>query len=83
MNLPNKLTILRVLLIPVIAGLAYEVIRFAARHMDKRWVRALMTPNSLSDAPDAANSSGLRSQAIVPSASPMMREQADSARLMS
>ena len=25
----------RVVLIPVIAGLAYEVIRFAARHMDK------------------------------------------------
>ena len=38
------LVLSRVLLIPVIAGLAYEVIRFAARHMDKRWVRALMTP---------------------------------------
>jgi Predicted metal-dependent enzyme len=34
----------RVILIPVIAGLAYEVIRFAARHMDKRWVRTLMIP---------------------------------------
>jgi uncharacterized protein YqhQ len=34
----------RILLIPLIAGLAYEVIRFAARHMDKRWVRAVMRP---------------------------------------
>ena len=34
----------RIILIPVIAGLAYEVIRFAARHMDKRWVRIAMIP---------------------------------------
>jgi len=34
----------RVLLVPVIAGLAYEVIRFAAGHMDRGWVRALMVP---------------------------------------
>jgi uncharacterized protein YqhQ len=34
----------RVILIPVIAGLAYELIRFAARHMDKRWVRVAMIP---------------------------------------
>jgi uncharacterized protein YqhQ len=34
----------RILLIPLIAGLAYEVIRFSARHMDKRWVRVIMRP---------------------------------------
>jgi len=34
----------RVVMIPVIAGLAYEVIRFAAKHMDRRWVRIAMTP---------------------------------------
>ncbi len=34
----------RVVLIPVIAGLAYELIRFAARHMDRRWVRTMMIP---------------------------------------
>jgi uncharacterized protein YqhQ len=34
----------RILLIPVIAGLSYEVIRYAARHMDKRWVRIAMIP---------------------------------------
>lgn len=34
----------RVLLIPVIAGIAYEVIRFAARHMDSRVMRVLMRP---------------------------------------
>jgi uncharacterized protein YqhQ len=34
----------RVVLIPVIAGISYEVIRFAARHMDWRWVRIAMRP---------------------------------------
>ena len=34
----------RVVLIPVIAGVAYELIRFAAGHMDKRWVRTAMVP---------------------------------------
>jgi len=28
----------------VIAGIAYEIIRFAARHMDSRLVRVLMRP---------------------------------------
>jgi uncharacterized protein YqhQ len=34
----------RVVLIPFIAGLSYEVIRFAARHMDVRAVRVAMKP---------------------------------------
>jgi uncharacterized protein YqhQ len=34
----------RIVLIPVVAGLAYEVIRFAAGHMRWRWVRLLMRP---------------------------------------
>ena len=34
----------RVLLIPLVAGLSYELIRYAARNMDKRWVRILMIP---------------------------------------
>jgi uncharacterized protein YqhQ len=34
----------RVLLIPLIAGIAYEVIRFAAAHLDRRWVRLAMAP---------------------------------------
>ena len=38
------LVISRLVLIPVIAGVAYEVIRFAARHMDKLWVRVAMKP---------------------------------------
>jgi uncharacterized protein YqhQ len=37
----------RVVLIPLIAGLSYEVIRFAAKHMDRRWVRAAMRPGLL------------------------------------
>ncbi|HQJ31947.1 MAG TPA: DUF1385 domain-containing protein [Anaerolineaceae bacterium] len=36
----------RILLLPVVSGLAYEYIRFAARHMDdSALVRALITPN--------------------------------------
>jgi uncharacterized protein YqhQ len=34
----------RLLLIPLIAGLSYEIIRFAARHMDSRWMRVAMRP---------------------------------------
>jgi len=34
----------RILLLPVVAGLAYEVIRAAAAHMDRPWVRTLMAP---------------------------------------
>ena len=34
----------RVLGIPLIAGLSYEVIKWAGRHRDRRWVRGLMWP---------------------------------------
>jgi uncharacterized protein YqhQ len=34
----------RVVLIPLIAGISYEVIRFAAKHMQWAWVRFLMRP---------------------------------------
>jgi uncharacterized protein YqhQ len=34
----------RVLLIPLIAGISYEIIRFAARHMDSRLMRIVMRP---------------------------------------
>jgi uncharacterized protein YqhQ len=37
----------RIVLLPLIAGLSYEVIRFAAKHMDKRWVRIAMKPGLL------------------------------------
>jgi uncharacterized protein YqhQ len=38
------LVLSRIVLIPVIAGIAYELIRLAAKHMDKRWVRKAMVP---------------------------------------
>jgi uncharacterized protein YqhQ len=37
----------RVVLIPLIAGLSYEVIRLAAKNMHRAWVRALMKPGLL------------------------------------
>jgi uncharacterized protein YqhQ len=35
----------RILLIPLVAGIAYEWIRFAARHIDNPVVAALIKPN--------------------------------------
>ena len=37
----------RILLLPVLTGLAYEYIRWTARHLRWRWVRWLVTPNLL------------------------------------
>ena len=34
----------RILGIPLIAGLSYEVIKWAGKHRRKRWVRAVMWP---------------------------------------
>ena len=34
----------RILLLPVIAGLAYELIRFAGKHQDNRFLMTLLTP---------------------------------------
>jgi len=37
----------RIVLMPLIAGLAYEVIRLAANNMQRRWVRVLVRPGLL------------------------------------
>ncbi len=39
------LLVSRVLLVPVIAGIAYEYIRFTAKHMENRFVRWAIIPN--------------------------------------
>ena len=46
---PNLLFVIgsRVVLIPLIAGLSYEVIRLAAKNMNRAFVRALMRPGLL------------------------------------
>ena len=43
---PNLLFVIgsRVVLIPVIAGVSYELIRLSARNIRRRWVRVLMRP---------------------------------------
>ena len=38
------LVLSRILGIPLIAGLSYEVIKWAGKHRNKRWVRAVMWP---------------------------------------
>ena len=35
----------RVLFIPVLAGIAYEYIRWTANHLDSKWIKALIRPN--------------------------------------
>jgi len=37
----------RIVLMPIIAGLSYEVIRFAAKNMHRRWVRVAVRPGLL------------------------------------
>ncbi len=37
--------ITRILLIPVVAGIAYEYIRWTAKHLDSRFVQTLIKPN--------------------------------------
>jgi uncharacterized protein YqhQ len=46
---PNLLFVIgsRLVLVPVIAGLSYEVIRLAAKNMHRGWVRMLMKPGLL------------------------------------
>ena len=34
----------RILLLPVVAGISYEALRFSGRHFDRRWVRILAQP---------------------------------------
>src|SRR5688572_5024332 len=38
------LVLSRIVLIPLVAGISYELIRAAAKHMDRKWVRIAMTP---------------------------------------
>ncbi len=46
---PNLLFVIgsRVVLIPLIAGLSYEVIRLSAKNIHRKWVRVLMRPGLL------------------------------------
>jgi uncharacterized protein YqhQ len=34
----------RILLLPVVAGISYEALRFTGRHFDRPWVRILAQP---------------------------------------
>jgi uncharacterized protein YqhQ len=35
----------RIIMIPVLAGIAYEYIRWTANHINSRWVKLLVRPN--------------------------------------
>ena len=36
--------LLRLLLLPVVAGIAYEILKLAGKYRDKRWARAMIAP---------------------------------------
>ena len=44
MSIPVRV-LTRIVFLPVVAGIAYEVIRFTARHQDKAIIRAITKPN--------------------------------------
>ena len=44
MSLPIRI-LSRIVLLPAVAGIAYEYIRFTAKHQDKALIRALTRPN--------------------------------------
>lgn len=44
-SLFGRTLISRIVLIPLIAGIAYEVLRFTAKNIDKPIIRAIITPN--------------------------------------
>ena len=44
MSIPVRI-LSRIILLPVVAGIAYEYIRFTAKHQDQAWVRAITRPN--------------------------------------
>jgi uncharacterized protein YqhQ len=44
-SLFGRMLISRIVLIPLIAGIAYEVLRFTAKNIDKPIIRAIITPN--------------------------------------
>ena len=48
------LIVSRIVLLPVIAGIAYELIRFAGRHSENRVLMTLLAPGSLAAAADDA-----------------------------
>jgi len=44
MSIPVRV-LSRIVLLPVVAGIAYEIIRYTARHQDKRFIRIITKPN--------------------------------------
>lgn len=44
-SLVGRLLISRIILIPLVAGISYEVLRYTAKNIDKPWVRLMITPN--------------------------------------
>ena len=58
----------RILLLPVIAGLAYELIRFAGKHTDNRVLMTLLAPGPLAAAADDARADARPARGLDPRA---------------
>ena len=58
----------RILLLPVIAGLAYELIRFAGKHQDNLILMTLLAPGPLAAAADDATADARPARSLDPCA---------------
>ena len=56
----------RILLLPVIAGLAYELIRYAGKHQDNRVLMTLLAPGALAAAADDARADARPGRGLDP-----------------
>ena len=62
------LIVTRILLLPVIAGLAYELIRFAGKHQDNRFLMTLLAPGPVAAAADDARAVARPARGLDPRA---------------
>ena len=70
----------RILLLPLIAGLAYELIRFAGKHQDNRVLMTLLAPGSLAAAADDARADARPARGLDPRAARGARPRGRAAR---
>ena len=69
------LIVSRIVLLPVIAGIAYELIRFAGKHSDNRVLMTLLAPGPLAAAADDARADARPARGVDPRAAGSARSR--------
>ena len=70
----------RILLLPLIAGLAYELIRFAGKHSDHRVLMTLLAPGHVAAAADDARADARSARGLDPRAARGAASRGDAAQ---